>query len=443
MKALAGLLAVLLVASACESTPLTRVAPGGESERELSGPVTITLWHAQTGSVAKALGELVLRFNGTNGKGITVVPAYRGSLAQLHERTQGAIQSGTLPELAVGSESFVADYQQADVVLDLDPYLRSARNGLDSAGQDDLFKTYLEANRFPQHGNKLLSFPFSRSLLVTYQNDDLLRAAGQASPRTWEEFEKAARAVTLRNADGKVTRHGWAIPLEASTFSGWVVSRGGRLQSDDHRTVAWDGAEGVESLKLLQKLLGEGVAYVPTGFDHQSDFGLGKVAFVQESSAGRPFFVSTFPKDRPAPAWSIRSLPQSDPAKPRTLQYGTNVIAFKSTPEKQLASWLFIRWIAEKDQAAEWAVKSSYLPIRRSVVDNAALRAHWDKDVQGKQAFDLTGTAVPEPNVRGQQGIRSVIEDLLRGVATGRLKDVEQAVKDAGIKANQILKDNR
>ena len=445
MSVLVGLLAVLLVVSACESPPVSgrTGTPAADVERELSGPVSITLWHAQTGSVAKALLELIDRFNSTNGQGITVVMEYQGSYAQLYQKTQAAIQAGRLPELAVGFDSFVADYQKTDVVLDLDPYVRSKKNGLARDSLDDIFVTYLEANRFRQLGNALLSFPFMKSLLVMYQNDDLLRSAGQLSPRTWDEFERVARAVTQKGADGKVTRSGWAVPTSASTFNGWVLSRGGRLMSDDNRTVAWDGREGVESLRLFQKLIGEGVAYVPKGFDHQSDFAAGKVAFVQESSTDRPFVVASFPAGRPAPGWSIVSVPQTDAARARTVHYGPNLIAFKSTSEKQLASWLFMRWFTDPEQTADWAQRSSYMPVRKSAATNTALKAHWAKDTQGKSAFDLTGTALPEPNVRGQQDIRAVIEELLAGVATGRLTDAEKALTDAAAKANAILRENR
>lgn len=443
MKLKAAILfAILIVASACQGSTAPQGTPQStEADIELKAPVSITLWHTQTGSNAKALQEMVDKFNRDNGKGVTVAMEYQGGYTQLYQKSLGAIQAGALPEIAVGYESFVADYQRADVVLDLDPYVASAKNGLDKASLDDIFKTYLDTNRFPQFGNKLLSFPFTKSLLIMYQNDDVLKAAGQTSPKTWDEFEKVARAVSKKGADGKVTTYGWATPTSASTFNGWVLTRGGRLMSEDNKTVAWDGKEGIDSVKLFQKLLQEGVAYVPSGFDYQTDFGVGKVAFVQESSTGRPFFVSSFPKDRPAPNWQIVSLPQTDPAKAKTVQYGANIIAFKSTPEKQLASWLFIKWFAEKDQTADWAIKSSYMPVRKSAVENAALKTYWAKDTQGKQAFDLTGTAVPEPNVRGQQDIRTVIEDMLKSVATGKVTDVEKAVKDAGAKANQILKD--
>lgn len=443
MKVLAGVFAAVLVVTACTSQPPGgATAQGGEADRELTAPVSITLWHAQTGSLARALSDLVAQFNSTNGQGISVVLVYQGNAEQLAQKTQGAIQAGTLPELVVGPEAVILEYQRSGVVLDLDPYLGSPRNGLDAASRDDLFRTYLDANRSPQIGGKLHGFPFARSLLVMYENDDVLRASGQASPRTWEEFEKVARAVTARTGDGKVTRHGWAVPLSASVFLGWVISRGGQLMSEGSAAVAWDGREGIEALKLFQKLLHEGIAYVPRGFDQQADFGGGKVAFVHDASGDRPFFASAFPRERRV-AWSVVSLPQADAGRPKTVQHGTNLSAFRSTPPKQLASWLFMKWFTGKEQTAEWAVRSGYQPVRASAADTGALRAHWASDTQGKQAFDLTATAVPEPSVRGQQDIRTVIEDLLKAVATGKATDVEQAVKEAGIKANQILKDAR
>lgn len=444
MKVLAGLAAALLLISACQGGLPSGSPAGatGDAERDLAGPVSITLWHSQTGSVGKALQEQVDAFNGANGLGITVAMAYQGNPEQLYRKTLAAIQTGTVPELAVGYESFVADYQRSDVVLDLGPYLRSKKHALSQAGDDDILTTYLEANRFPQFGNRLLSFPFAKSLLVMYQNDDLLKASGQVSPRTWDEFEKAARAATQKGADGKTVRYGWAVPLSASAFNGWVLSRGGRLMSEDARTVAWDGTEGVESLRLLQKLIGEGVAYVPKGFDHQTDFAAGKVAFLHDSSTVRPFIASALPRDR-ASAWSIAGIPQADPARPKTVQFGPNLIAFRSTPDKQLAAWLFMRWSARPERTAAWSIASSYLPLRRSAADDAALKASWAKDTQGKAAFEFSPTGLPEPTIRGQQDIRTVIEELLAGVATGRLADVERAVKDAGAKANAILKENR
>ena len=438
---LAIIAAVMVVATACSGAAAPAPAQSTQADIELSGqPIALTLWHTQTGVNAAALQAMVDRFNSTNGKGITVTLQYQGSYTQLYQKNLSAIQAGALPELAVAYESFVADYMKADVVLNLDPYVNSAKNGLDKASQADIYKPYFDTNRFPQFGNQLLSFPFTKSLFLQYNNEDILKEIGKSAPKTWDEFEATAKAASKTGPDGKPTRYGWAIVINASNFNGWILSRGGQLMSADQKTVAWDQQPAIDAITMMKRMIDNGSAYVPKGFDYQTDFGIAKVAFVQESSTGRPFFVSSFKQPI---TWSLTNIPQKDAAKPATVQYGANVAIFKSTPEKQLASWLFVKWFADAAQTAEWAVKSSYMPVRKSAGDTDTLKNAWKTDVQGKSAFDQIATSVPEPNVRGQQDIRTVIEDMLNAVVAGKVTDIPAAVKAAGVKANQILKDNQ
>ncbi len=434
-------LVALLVFSACtEEAKPAPTPPPTEADISLAGPVAIDVWHALTGPSQQALADLVTRFNTTNTEKITVTLRYQGSYAQLQQKSLAATQSGTLPELLVGFESFAADLVKAGVVVPLDPYLASKKNGIDRSSQDDIYKAFLDGERYAQYGNQLLSFPFQRALFAAYQNDSVLKELNRTAPRTWAEFEDVARAASKRGPSG-TTRFGWAVTISASTFNGWVVSRGGKLVSDDGKTVAWDGKEGSDALRLFQKLLGEGVAYVPKGFDYQSDFASGKVAFVHESSAFRPFIAAAI---KPGTLqWSIESIPQVDSSRARTVAYGPSLILLRSTADKQLAAWLFTRWLTEKDQTAQWAAATASLPLRKSAAGTDALKKAWSADEQGKQAFDQVGTAIAEPNVRGQQDVRTVIEDLLVAVASRSVPDIDKALKDAATKANAILKENQ
>jgi ABC-type glycerol-3-phosphate transport system substrate-binding protein len=125
----------------------------------------------------------------------------------------------------------------------------------------------------------------------------------------------------------------------------------------------------------------------------------------------------------------------------KTVMFGANVAVFKSTPQKQLASWLFIKWFSEAETTADWATKSYYMPVRKSSANNEALKTYWtSKDPQGKQAYDAIVNSIPEPNVRGQQEIRDVILNMIVSVTTGK-STPEAAIKEAETKANQILKD--
>ncbi len=434
-----ALIALLIAACGGGQGGAPTAAPTTEADLDITGPVTITLWHALTSDPQKgALEAAVKKFNETNGKGITVQAVVQGNYTQLYQKTLGAIQAGALPELVHAYESQVADYTRAEVVVDLDPYLASKKNGLDKASQDDIYKGYYDTNRFPQYGNKLLSWPFTKSLAVMYVNEDMLKAAGKTVPKTWAEFEDAVKATTKKGADGKTTQWGFAFNSDASYFDAQVYARGGNLMAADNKTVAWNGKEGLAVLQMYDKFNKDGTGYSPKGFDFQDFFAQGKLAFFLSSTSSLPFIKAL--ADKTPFTWSIHNLPQADAAKAKTVQFGANVAVLKSTAQKQLASWLFVKWFSESAQTADWATKSYYMPVRKSAADSAVIKEYWNKVPQGKQGFDLIGVSSPEPNVRGQQDIRDVIFNMITEVITNK-STPEGAIKTAGDKANQILKD--
>jgi len=132
------LAALAIVFAACgpsgpgTTTTAPTAAPTTAADIDITGPVSITLWHALTSDPQKgALEAAVKKFNAENGKGITVTPIVQGNYTVLYQKTLGAIQAGSLPELVHAYESQVADYTKAGVVVDLDPYVNSKKNGLD------------------------------------------------------------------------------------------------------------------------------------------------------------------------------------------------------------------------------------------------------------------------------------------------------------------------
>src|SRR3989454_10667579 len=441
MRVKAAILATLMLVSAACSAAAPAPQQSTEADITLSGaPVSITLWHALSGPQQVALDAMVKKFNETNGKGITVSALNQGNYTQLYQKTLGAIQAGALPELANAYESFVADYMKADVVVDLGPYKDSKTNGLNKQSQDDVYKGYYDTNTFPQYGNRLLSWPFTKSLAVMYVNEDVLKDAGKAIPKTWDEFEATVRAVTKKDASGKTTRYGFAFNTDASYFNAQVYARGGTLMAADNKTVAWNGKEGLATLQMYDRMNKEATGYTPKGLAFQNDFAAGKLAFFLSSTSTLPFIKDL--ADKAPFKWSIANLPQTDPAKAKTVQFGANVAVFKSTPEKQLASWLFIKWFTDTEQSAQFASTSYYMPVRKTASEQQILKDYWAKVPQGKQGFDLIQVSSPEPNVRGQQDIRDVIFNMITEVLTGK-STPEQAIATAGTKSNAILKDSQ
>src|SRR5882724_7099068 len=108
MRLKATILATLMVITAACSSQAPAAQQSTEADITLSGPVSITLWHALSGPQQAVLDAMVGKFNETNGKGITVTAQYQGNYTQLYGRTLAAIQAGTLPDLGHAYDSHVA-----------------------------------------------------------------------------------------------------------------------------------------------------------------------------------------------------------------------------------------------------------------------------------------------------------------------------------------------
>jgi ABC-type glycerol-3-phosphate transport system substrate-binding protein len=120
--------------------------------------------------------------------------------------------------------------------------------------------------------------------------------------------------------------------------------------------------------------------------------------------------------------------------------YGANIAMFKSTPEKQAAAWEFIKWFADTDQTAYWSIKTHYLPVRKSSLNQPDFKKELDSNQALKASFDYLQYARPEPNVAGYQQIRDLLQDAEVSVVTGKAT-AKAALDDLVTKGNKVLED--
>jgi ABC-type glycerol-3-phosphate transport system substrate-binding protein len=435
----AAALAALPALAACGPSPAgTPAAP----EVKFGDPVSVTFWHTQTGANEKALTDLVTKFNSTNGKNITLKSEYQGSYTQVFQKIMAGIQAGSPPDVAVAYESMVAEYMKANAVVDLDDYALKGPQAFTKESLNDIFPQYIEANKYDDFNGKLLSFPFTKSLAVNYYNEDILKGAGVTKLGGWtfDEFKKLV-AATTKQSGGQTSVYGSFITVDTSYIDAFIYSNGGELLNKDKTKVRFNEPPGVEVFDMWGQMAKDGQAYTSKGFDYQSDFGQGKVANVQSSSTSYTYMRDAT-NDGAKNKWGIGLIPQKDPAKPVTVMFGGNVAVFRTTPIKQAASWEWVKYFTDKDQTVDWAIKSSYMPLRKSAADAPAMKQLWQTDPQAKQAFDLTQYAQPEPNITAWQDIRDVLQNALTAVITAKATG-KAALDDAANQANKLIDEKR
>jgi len=398
--------------------------------------VTITFWHPQAPDDFRGelLDGIIADFQEQYPE-ITVEATFQGGYTDLNKKIMASIAAGDYPDCAIAYPSMIADYLQADACLALDELMNDSEVGLTQADMTDLFAGYLAEGRFPQYGNKYYAFPFTKSAVGMWYNLDLLKEAGFDAPaKTWEEFEEQCLAVAEET--GKI---GYAYYESASTFDAWLFSRGASQLNEDQTKAVFNGPEAVEALKMMVRLIEAGGAVKPEGsYADQAEFGKGNVAYTMASTSGTYYYQQAVEQGGGNMAeWGQTIIPQSNPDDPQTVLYGGSFAVFKSTPAKEKAAWLFLKFFTATQQTALWGSKSGYMPVRASAA--ALLEDYFaENPIAEEQITVIVPNGYPEPNVRGEQAIRTIIEDAMTAVFEG-ISTPQEALDEAVELADQEL----
>ncbi|MEE2658519.1 MAG: extracellular solute-binding protein [Candidatus Latescibacterota bacterium] len=433
-----GLLLVALILSSC-----------GEGARETGGarPVQdleavdpygqeVVFWYQHTREREEALAEMIQEFNASNEHEIRVHGEFAGRYGDIYNKMMVGLQGGELPTLVVAYQNQARVYNTADGVVDLSPYMVSAKWGLSAQERADFFDTFIAQDR---HGDKQLGFPPNRSIEILYYNQDWLKELGfDGPPASWEDFAimcRAAKETPFTGNDDPSRSLGFVLDEDASRLATQVFSRGGSFMGADHSTYTLDTDAVQQSLTLMRDLAAEGaVELMGEPYGDQTEFVGGRSLFVLRSSSGL-LFVQAAIDEGIGFSWNVAPPPHST-VKPVVNFYGASVSMCPSTPEEQLAAWLFLKWFTEPAQQARWVRASNYFPVRKSAA--AQLDDYFAENPRYQQVFKLLGYGKAEPSAVGYEAVRrlisqAVVKALQSGeitVITGELERQANASRD-------------
>jgi multiple sugar transport system substrate-binding protein len=408
--------------------------------------VEVTYWHNRPQTDQDLLQSMLDDFNKSNPYGITAHAEIAGAgYPDVYNKVNAAIQAGQPPEMSVAYQNQAAFYRAQGAVIDLNPFLKSSKYGLSADDLKDYFQAFLDSDQNPQFSGERLGFPTQRSMDVLYYNADMLKAAGlDSSPRDWKTWED----VACKASAGGGNKTGWAVQHDASTFAAIVFGHGGQILSDDGKSYVFNSPAGVESLAMMQRMFKNKCAVeVPTSERNgeQNRFGAGQAMFTLGSSSGLPFYQQAVAGGGNF-TWSIDMPP--DNGKPAINLYGASISVYKTTPEKELAAWLVLKYLGEKTQTTKWATATGYLPVRQSAKQDVITAFKTDPkwgtvaDAYAKM-FDWAQYSKVESPVAGYDPVRDLIDkQVMTRVMTDFDTDPKSILDEAVTSANKILAEN-
>ncbi len=397
----------------------------------------ITFWHPFTGNEEISLQEIIKVFNDSNEWGITIVTEYQGVFSDLHEKILAAMNTQDIPNIVLSNGSQAGTYQLGDVLINLNTLVEHDIWGLESSEKSRIFPGFYQRGIFDLFGGARLSYPLFGNMNVLYYNADWLAELGFSDPpASPEAFQQAACAAIGQPFSGAtiIGRLGYGVIPDPSSFVDWSFAFGGKQFDQGKNQYSIDNFANVAAMTYLQNLLNSGCATAYNSHqDVMTDFSRGVLLFSIDSTDKIPTYRSNIQAEANF-NWRISPIPHTT-NNPATNVTAVNASITKTTPEEQLAAWLFLKYFTSAEVQASWVQTTNALSIRRDTA--SYLEDYFLNSPAYQMTFELLNDSVSEPAVPKYDQVRGKYSDALQAIFDGA--NVDNILAELTSEANLIL----
>jgi ABC-type glycerol-3-phosphate transport system substrate-binding protein len=376
-------------------------AGGGGTGGEGGGKVTISFMEAMSGGSLKgALTHLTQQFEQANPD-ITVNLEESPDYGTLEKNEKDAITAKHAPTIAQVYEGWAADYARSGVIDPLDSYI----GGASSKALSSLYPGVRDDLKLCD--GKTWMWPFNKSVYVNFYDTQMLTAAGQSAPTTWDQFATAAKAVSHDGVVGITIDPGGKGDLTAGPI--WF-----EILADSYGTPVFDrdgvpqfnSPAAVKAMRYLVGLKQAGALGVGKNYPGETALGARKGLFDISSVAGYSYEKSAVGGKF---TLGTQNLP-AGPAKQANQMNGTNLVIFdQASAAEKAAAWKYLRFLSSASSQAYWASQTGYLPVTPDALPRmTAFTAKNPWMITSAQALRNASGTAPVPWADDAQGELSV-----------------------------------
>lgn len=341
--------------------------PSTDTDFSVVKPATsIDFWSNHPGKSQEVEKQIIAKFEAKHQIKVNLVTAGASyeEIAQKFQTAQAA-KSG-LPGVVVLSDVWWFRYYMERTIIPLDSVIKHLNWDL-SDYQDSLVKDY-------QYAGKQWAMPYGRSTPLFYFNKDHFKAAGLPSraPETWEEFAEWAPKLKAANASVSGYVNAFQHPALAG-YAGWTTQNllwGNGAEWSKEFNMTCDSAAAVKTLQWMQDSIHTGKWAGVSSKDASQDLASGAVSATL-SSTGSLVGVQKVAKFD----LGVGFLPGGSVTKSPVCPTGGAGLGIPSaiTPEQQLAAAMFIKFVGEPENTADFSAATGYMPNRKSSDMSAVL----------------------------------------------------------------------
>ncbi|MEU0303783.1 extracellular solute-binding protein [Streptomyces sp. NPDC006175] len=316
----------------------------------------ITFWSALRGSQ-----EVVDAFNRNHD---TIEVDYQ----QVPSGTQGgyaklssAARAGNAPDVATIEYMQVPGFAIDGVCRDI----------TDLVGEGLRSKLLPQALGLTTFEKRVFSVPLDIEPLVLHYRTDLFERYGLSVPRTWEDFEEAARTVRSKGGDRRMA----LFPTDGDTHLAAFAWQAG-AQWFDTAGGAWNvslaDAPTRRVAAFWQRLTDQDLVFMNAVESRQSDVQIGDGLVLSRLSGAWDAGAQMKARPKQTGKWALAPSPQWDPADPGVGTHGGSTFAITKDSAHPEAAMEFIEWQVSHPDALRARLSSgasSQYPAAPGLVD--------------------------------------------------------------------------
>jgi len=334
-------------------TPTPAYTPTADPFAELRG-LEIRLLYPWTGSLAAALQQAVAEFNQTNEWGITVLAESSGSSMATAQRLETPSPEAVAPDLIVApSEHLLYWHANGNRIRPLNDFLLDPRWGLSEARRADFPLVFWQQD---QADGQQIGIPALRAPRVFFYNLTWASELGfSRPPESAAEFKQHACAAAQANNTDRIGSNdgsgGWMVDTDGWTIYAWLKSFGlaNPLQGEPAR-LSFNQPQTLQAAEFLRGMVDEGCAFFGR-IPPEEAFATRRALYFSASLLDLPILTAAMQRLGSQDVWMALPFPASD--RPVVVVGGLSYGILRSQPERELAAWLFIRWMTQPEiQAA-------------------------------------------------------------------------------------------
>lgn len=400
---------------------------------------TVVYWHqySEDSTQDQTMSALIADFNSSNDYGITVDALHQGHYGTIEDLMNTAILSGELPNLVAAYANAAAGWANEGLVVDIDSLLNDPQWGLSADEQDNLNFNLLDVNKldFAPFDGMRVAWANQNSLNVFYTNLDSVEALGfeRRVPATLAEFEAVSCA-----AGASEDYQGYPLDTGTSHFESFVAAHGGAIFDGESGEYIFESEAVAAALEMFTRMLENDCAYLfAERYQNTGDFSRGITPFAAGSSAGIPFVTWDAATAEMTDEWVVTAFPGADGIGETVQLFVPSQVILRAAPEQELATWLFVKYLAGPEAQLAWSGSTGYFSIRTDIEvtadDFTEPRMPYERfiEVQGILT-DEDISVYSSPGLPSYSAVRGIVPDTIAEVVNG-----DAAVADALAELNE------